>query len=115
MPYITKAALCEPAGIIAHETYNQLYPDTEEGRQLAATVVEARGLGYFDVRATEEPLQRSIKFFETDLPTLLPTAANKFAEATPWLKDWVAGAMPWSQLRLRLAGTYVGPDSEIEF
>jgi hypothetical protein len=115
LPYITKRALCEPAGIIAHETYNQLYPDTDYGHDLAARVTPNRELGYFDVRASEEPLARSIKFFTQNLPTLLPVAAEKFRRHRDLLQAWVEGAISWHDLRRRLAGEYFEPDHEMDF
>ena len=107
--------LCEPAGIIAHETYNQLYPDTDYGRDLAARVTPNRELGYFDVKASEEPLARTIDFFERILPMLLPTAAAKFRQHRDSLQAWVESAMSWHDLRRRLAGQYVGPDQDMDF
>lgn len=115
LPYITKAALCEPAGIIAHETYNQLYPDTDHGRDLAARVIQPRSLGYFDVKASEEPLPRTIDFFKRNLPDILPTAAEKFRNHREILQQWVDGTMSWHDLRLHLAGQYEAPDHEMDF
>jgi hypothetical protein len=114
IPFITKQVLCEPAGIIAHETYNQLYPDTEHGRQLAARVREIRGLGYFDVRASDEPLPRTIDFFQRNLPALLSTAAEKFRANRNLLSAWVADdPISWPDLRRALHGNYEGSDFEI--
>jgi hypothetical protein len=114
IPYIAKAALCEPAGIIAHETYHQLYPETDHGRDLAAIVRDNRGLGYFDVMASEEPLPRTVTFFERNLPKLLPIAAAKFRHHAPSLHAWVNGTMSWQDLRRRLAGRYLGADEEMD-
>jgi hypothetical protein len=115
MSAITKFLLCEPAGILAHETYNQLYPETEAGEALAEAVRNNRGLGYFDVRASEEPLPRTIRFFTELLPGLLPTAAQKFRGHSGSLQAWVDGAMPWRELRQILAGQYDGADHEMDF
>lgn len=115
LPYITKAALCAPAGIIAHETYNQLYPDTPVGRALAAKVRVTRGMGYADVRATETPLPRTERFFHELLPQILPDAVAKFQAAKPALQQWVAGAMTWTQLRQTLVGGYDEPDAGMDF
>jgi hypothetical protein len=115
MSAITKFLLCEPAGILAHETYNQLYPETEQGRALAEAVKKIRGLGYFDVHASEKPLPRTVKFFFEDVPLLLPTAAQKFRAHADSLHAWIAGTMSWRDLRQELAGEYVGPDHEMDF
>jgi hypothetical protein len=115
IPYITKVALCAPAGIIAHETYNQLYPDTPYGHNLAARVGHIRGLGYSDVRANEEPLDRTITFFERNLPKLLAESAIRFRACRPILQKWVDQQMNWTDLRLHLAGDYDGPDMDMPF
>src|SRR5262249_995477 len=108
MSAITKFLLCEPAGILAHETYNQLYPETDKGRALAEAVRNNRGLGYFDVRASEEPLPRTVRFLTELLPGLLPVAAEKFRKNAAALQAWVDGTMPWHELREWLAGRYGG-------
>jgi hypothetical protein len=115
LPFITKVALCEPAGIIAHETYYQLYPETDAGRNLAAQVTRTRGLGYADVRAIENPLPRTVKFFEQHLPVLLPSAAANFQKNRGLLKQWVDGQITWPTLRLGLGGLYSGPDQDMPF
>jgi hypothetical protein len=113
LPYITKVALCEPAGIIAHETYNQLYPETDEGRELAAKVIRIRGLGYFDVRASEAPSEHTIRFFRENVPTLLPLAAAKFHQNRGLLQEWIDGGISWPTLRLNLGSGYTGPDQDM--
>ncbi len=115
IPYITKVALCVPAGIIAHETYNQLYPDTPYGHQLAERVSKVRGLGYSDVRASEEPLQRTVTFFEKNLPIILPQMAERFRANKPILQKWVDGMINWTDLRLHLAADYKEPDQDMPF
>jgi hypothetical protein len=112
---ITKFLFCEPAGILAHETYNQLYPETDDARALAEVVKNVRGLGYFDVRASEEPSPRTVRFFTDLLPGLLPGAAEKFRRHSVSLQAWVSGAMPWRELRQQLAGQYGGADHEMDF
>jgi hypothetical protein len=115
LPYITKTALCAPAGIIAHETYNQLYPETDDGKELASKVRLTRGLGYADVRASEDPLPRTVEFFETNLPILLPIAASRFQANRGMLQKWVDSKITWTQLRLHLAADYKGPDADMSF
>lgn len=115
LPFITKVALCAPAGIIAHETYRQLYPNTPYGHSLAVTVTKTRGLGYADVLVSEDPLPRTVDFFERNLPGLLVTASAKFQANRPALSAWVDGDMTWPQLRLHLAADYTEPDAEMNF
>lgn len=117
LPYITKTGLCAPAGILAHETYHQLYPDTEAGRELAALAAKKRGLGYFDLRATEETLPRTTKFFETDLPQIAKRAARRFQENKEALCAWARNEITWRQLfnHLNRGDQYDGFDGEMDF
>ncbi|MBV9989895.1 MAG: hypothetical protein JOZ72_01265 [Alphaproteobacteria bacterium] len=115
LPFITKHALCAPAGIIAHETYNQLYPETPHGIEMAKLVQEKRGLGYFDVLASEEPSLRTIEFMTKHVPKLLPAATSKFQTNKKKLQAWVRGEISWTTLRLSLAGQYQEPDADMDF
>jgi hypothetical protein len=64
--YTTIRNLLEPAGILAHESLYQYYPSSEA--ELAEKIKHVRSLGFFDIRATEDPDQRTLKFFLEILP-----------------------------------------------
>ena len=116
LPYITKAALCAPAGILAHETYHQMYPDTQAGRELAVEAARTRGLGYADLQATEDTLPRTTKFFETDLPRIAQRAARRFLENKEVLDAWASSEITWRQLfnHLHRGDQYDGFDAGMD-
>lgn len=68
--YSTRTNLLEPAGIIAHESLHQYYPP--EQSELVEKIKHKRMLGFTDIRASEEPENRTVKFFREDLPKLAP-------------------------------------------
>jgi len=74
--YTTITNFLKPAGILAHETYYQYYP--AEYQDLAKQAKHKRSLGFSDIRATEEPEPRTLKFFQTDLPKVVDDAAERF-------------------------------------
>lgn len=106
LPWVTKFKFCKPAGIIAHETYKQLYPDTPGGHALAAEVKKVRGLGYFDVIATEEQQDRTVKFFEVDLPGLITGSYERFQTHKADLRRFVDSEITWGTLNTILNGTF---------
>jgi hypothetical protein len=63
-------------GVIMHQTYNQLYPNS--AKNLAEKVSDKTLLGYHDIRLGNEPDARLTKFISTNLPALLPEAKSKF-------------------------------------
>ncbi len=100
--YTTISNLLVPAGIIAHETYNQFYPADQV--QLASRVREKTLLGFTDVQATEEPDARTLKFFHETLPNLTKAAGAK------WQKN-KAAALAYARKEINLAQFYTEIDS----
>ena len=94
--YTTIRNFLEPAGILAHETYYQYYPP--EHSDLADQVKARRSLGFFDVRATVEPDERTRKFFLTDLPKIADDAASRFRTNREALSGYVHDEINLAQL-----------------
>ena len=78
-------SVLNPCGVIFHQTFNQLYP--ESAKALAAKVREKGLLGYHDVRLGNQPDTRLIRFIHEILPGLLPTARASFEK----FKDLLSG------------------------
>jgi hypothetical protein len=78
-------SVLNPCGVIVHQTFNQLYPESAMG--LAAKVRNKRLLGYHDVRVGNQPDARLIRFIHQHLPKLLPTMRTAFDA----FKDLLAG------------------------
>lgn len=94
--YTTITNFLKPAGIIAHESYYQYYPVDQV--ELADNVRHKRSLGFSDVRASEEPDQRTIKFFTSDLKKIVDNMARRFQENRSALEDYVAEDINLAQL-----------------
>lgn len=78
-------SVLNPCGVIVHQTFNQLYP--ESAQDLSAKVRHKRLLGYHDVRVGNQPDARLIRFVHRHLPALLPTMRTAF----DIFKDLLAG------------------------
>lgn len=87
--YSTLSNFLEPAGIIAHETLYQYYPDDELA--LAARVKSVRGLGFSDVLASRVPHQRTLEFFTDRLARVVPPMAAKWARNREALYRYAIG------------------------
>lgn len=94
--YTTIRNFLEPAGILAHESYYQYYP--AEHRDLADQVKHKRSLGFSDIRASNEPEPRTLKFFIEDLPKVADHAATRFRQNTDALIEYVEGTINLAQL-----------------
>lgn len=94
--YTTRSNLLEPAGIIAHETLLQYYP--EDQAELAAEVKHARKLGFTDVTATEEPHPRTVRFFSEILPRIVEPMATKWFANRSALVAYALGEINLAQL-----------------
>jgi hypothetical protein len=94
--YTTITNLLEPAGILAHETLYQYYPSNQA--ELAEKIKHVRSLGFFDVRATENPEPRTLQFFLEMLPRVADRAGYKFRRNKTALRDYVEGEINLTQL-----------------
>ena len=93
--YTTIRNFLEPAGIIAHETYYQYYPTAHQA--LADRVKHKRSLGFSDIRATEDPHPRTIKFFQHDLMKVADKMAERFRNNETALSDYVGNEINLAQ------------------
>ena len=75
-------------GVLFHQTYNQLLPDTEH--ELADKAKDKRLLGYHDIRIGNEPDNRLTTFVTTNLPQTLPEARDRFDDYKNLLADFAA-------------------------
>lgn len=95
--YVTFSVL-NRCGIILHQNYNQLLPDSL--RDLATLAQDKELLGYHDIRLGNEPNQR-LRHFMQKLPRLLPEARNRFAEYKDLLEEFVSGSMRYKEFSAR--------------
>lgn len=82
-------SILNPCGVIIHETYNQIYPNS--AKDLAEKVKDKTLLGYHDVRVGNTPDARLTRFIHKNLPTILPTARESFDTFKDLLLDFGNG------------------------
>jgi hypothetical protein len=99
IPYVTFAVLCR-CGHIIHQTYNQLLPSTDA--DLAAKVRDKHLLGYHDVRTTNQPDARLLKFITVNLPAVAPAARAKFDEYADLLWNYAFGETEYVEFAARV-------------
>ena len=101
-------------GVILHQTYNQLIPETE--RELANKAKDKRLLGYHDIRTGNQPDKRLTKFFTENLPSILPEARYRFDEYKDLLADFADHTISYQEfagrVRRRSQGLYENGDWE---
>ena len=85
--YTTLTNFLEPAGIIAHQSYYQYYPADKQA--LVEKIRHKRSLGFSDIRATEEPDTRTLKFFHENLKTISDSMAERFRLNQSALEDYI--------------------------
>ena len=86
----------------------------EEHLRLAS---QTRGLGYADLKATEDTLPRTWKFFSEDLPSIAQRASERFQQNKSALWEWTENAITWRHLfqHLNHDNSYNGFDAEMDF
>ena len=99
-------------GVLFHQTYNQLLPDTEH--ELADKAKDKRLLGYHDIRIGNEPDNRLTTFVTTNLPRTLPEARVRFDDYKDLLADFAAKTISYKEfaarVRRRSGGLYEDGD-----
>ena len=95
--YVTFSVL-HRCGVLLHQNYNQLLPDSL--RDLATLAQDKELLGYHDIRLGNEPNQR-LRHFIGRLPRLLPEARNRFAEYKDLLEEFASGSMEYKEFSAR--------------
>ncbi|HSX79750.1 MAG TPA: hypothetical protein VLQ80_14410 [Candidatus Saccharimonadia bacterium] len=104
-------SVLNPCGVIIHQTFNQLYPETE--RELAEQVKDKRLLGYHDVRLGNTPDKRLIKFIHQDLPKLLPGARQRFDAFHDLLYRYADGEHSYASFAARVKHRMRGESEDL--
>ncbi len=94
--YTTRENLFKPAGIMFHETLYQYYPLSHD--EITANVKEKTLLGFSDVRATEEPDRRTVRFFNDYLPTITAFSAALWNSRKGALEAYARSQMTLTEL-----------------
>ena len=107
-PFVTFKIL-SACGVVLHENYNQLLPETSH--ELAEKAKDKRLLGYHDIRVGNQPDGRLIKFITTNLPQKLPQARKRFEEYKDLLEDFAEG-MRYKEFAARVRRRSEGVDED---
>ena len=112
--YSTLTNFFEPAGIIAHKSYYPYFPSDQAA--IATRAKHKRSLGFTDILASEEPHQRTVRFFSTTLPKISDYLAERWEHNKEALLAYANGEIHLAQLYnaigSRAAGKWVEPDDE---
>jgi len=93
IPYVT-FRLLNPCGVILHQTFNQLYPASNEA--LADLARNKTDLGFHDIRTGNLPDKRLLKFICVDLPVLIGKTKDKFERFKGLLSAYASGHLSYA-------------------
>jgi hypothetical protein len=102
-----------PCGVIFHQTFNQLYPASEQ--PLADQVKDKNLLGYHDIRVGNNPDARLAKFLTAHLPSLLPRARQQYDDFKDLLCGYANGEHDYKSFaaRVRRRSQNLPEDSDV--
>jgi hypothetical protein len=99
-------------GVIVHQTYNQLFPESD--RALAEKVKNKTNLGYHDVRIGNKPDERLSRFIVENLPAILPAAGERFDAFKDLIEGFVKGDHDYKSLAARVRRRLSGLDENFD-
>ncbi len=112
IPFVTFKVL-SPCGVLFHETYTQLLPETEQ--ELAEKARDKNLLGYHDIRLGNQPDARLLKFIGTNLPNILPEARERFDDYKDLLGAFGDGSMEYEEFSARARRRSEGKDEDSDW
>jgi hypothetical protein len=86
--------------VIVHQTYNQLFPASEQN--LAERARHKRNLGYHDIRVGNAPDARLLKFIGKNLLAVAEHARSRFEEYKDLLDGFVAEDTGYEEFAARV-------------
>lgn len=99
IPYVTRRILA-PCGVMVWETYNQLYPESDE--VLANQAKHKNLLGFHDIRLGNQPSLQLNHFIAEVLPEDLPGARERFDVYRDLLESFVFEGLPYKEFAARV-------------
>ncbi|HEV2629437.1 MAG TPA: hypothetical protein VGV41_12425 [Pseudolabrys sp.] len=99
IPYVTFHLLSR-CGVIVHQTYNQLLPESDA--ELAAKAKEKTLLGYHDIRLGNEPDARLKKFISKNMLSVAAQARARFEDNKDLLDDFGNRRIPYEEFAGRI-------------
>lgn len=108
--HFVTSILLRSCGVIIHQTFNQLLP--ESAQDVADKAKNKLLLGYHDIRTGNMPDQRLITFITENLMPLVPDARSKYDRFRDLLEDFASGAMPFEEFNVRVRRRTLGQSEE---
>jgi hypothetical protein len=99
IPYVT-FRLLQPCGVIIHQTYNQLFPTSDQ--VLADRARHKHNLGYHDIRLGNTPDDRLLKFITKNLITVADSARERFDAYKDILEAFVSHDIQYREFAARI-------------
>jgi hypothetical protein len=109
IPYVT-FRLLQPCGVIIHQTYNQLFPASDQ--DLADRARHKRNLGYHDIRVGNVPDDRLVKFVTKNLLTVADAARERFDAYKDLLEAFVSHDIPYDEFAARVRRRQSGSNED---
>lgn len=97
-------------GVIVHQTYNQLFPETEAA--LAAQAQHKDNLGFHDIRARNTPDARLTEFISNHLPAILPEHRAKFEAYKDITARYTSGEIDYAEFAARVRRRNAGANED---
>ena len=104
-------SVLNPCGVIIHQTFNQLYPNS--ATELADKVKDRSSLGYHDVRVGNSPDARLTRFIHEHLPGLLPRAKQNFDNFKDLLFAYGSGEQSYKSFAARVKRRMRGESEDL--
>jgi hypothetical protein len=111
IPYVTFVVLSR-CGVIMHQLYNQLLPNT--AADIAAQAKQKTLLGYHDIRLGNDPDARMLKFIGVNLPKIADEARAKFDGYKDLLDSYANGRMNYEEFVGRAARRERGENEDFD-
>jgi hypothetical protein len=99
IPFVTFKVLTT-AGVIVHQTYNQLLPAADA--PVADRIKHKDGLGYHDIRLGNQPDGRLTKFITANMMNVAPDAREKMDQFLDLLTAFGSGDMNYTEFAARV-------------
>jgi hypothetical protein len=112
IPYVT-FRLLKPCGVIFHQTYNQLYP--ESAKAIADRARHKDDLGYHDIRIGNTPDARLLKFITLNLFLVAEGSFSSFHQYGDLLSDFVYDQISYREFAARVRRRQNGTNEDNDF
>lgn len=87
-------------GLIVHQNYNQLVPASDPA--LVADLKHKDRMGFFDIRATNEPDPRLKKFIDQNLPKIMPEYRERWESHRDLIERYVTHEISYQEFAGRV-------------